>query len=204
MAQQRQALQALLGTLDTTTLGLDSHILELMSPRPPTYPASSESFAGTTGRVFDAIRPIEDAASLTLDAILQPTRAARLAQAKAHDADALGLDEVLAAIVARTWKAPPQTGTAGATQRAIALTVLRSLLSCATSRTSPLAVRGACSVALDDISRWIRAHPATRDWDDAFAFASHAITAAATSSASFELPGRRALVLDPMGESEQR
>ena len=45
MAQQRQALRALLATLDTTTLGLDSHILELMSPRPPTYPASSESFA---------------------------------------------------------------------------------------------------------------------------------------------------------------
>ncbi len=204
MAQQRQALQALLATLDTRTLGLDGHILELMSPRPPTYPASSESFAGTTGRIFDAFRPIEDAASLTLDAILQPTRAARLAQAKAHNADALGLDEVLAAIVARTWKAPPQTGTAGATQRAIALTVLRSLLSCATSRTSPLAVRGACSVALDDISHWIRAHPAARDWDDAFAFASHAITAAATNNASFELPARRALVLDPMGEAEQR
>ena len=204
MAQQRQALRALLATLDTTTLGMNGHILELMSPRPPTYPASSESFAGMTGRIFDAFRPIEDAASLTLDAILQPTRAARLAQAKAHDADALGLDEVLGAVVARTWKAPPQTGTAGATQRAIALTVLRSLLSCATSRTSPLAVRGACSVALDDISHWIRAHPATRDWDDAFAFASHAITAAATNNASFELPARRALVLDPMGEADQR
>jgi hypothetical protein len=204
MAQQRQALQALLATLDTKALGLDSHILELMSPRPPTYPASSESFAGTTGRIFDAFRPIEDAASLTMDAVLQPTRAARLAQSKAHDADALGLDEVLAAIVARTWKSPPQTGTAGATQRAIALTVLRSLLNCATSKTSPLAVRGACSVALDDISHWIRAHPATRDWDDAFAFASHAITAAETNNAAFELPGRRALVLDPMGEFEQR
>jgi hypothetical protein len=204
MAQQRQALRALLATLDATTLGIDSHILELMSPRPPTYPASSESFAGTTGRIFDAFRPIEDAASLTLDAILQPTRAARLAQAKAHAADAVGLDEVLAAIVARTWKAPAQTGTAGATQRAIALTVLRSLLTCATSRTSPLAVRGACWVALDDISQWMRAHRATRDWDDAFAFASHAITAAATNNAAFELPGRRALVLDPMGEPDQR
>jgi hypothetical protein len=204
MAQQRQALRALLARLDATTLGIDSHILELMSPRPPTFPASSESFAGTTGRIFDAFRPIEDAASLTLDAILQPTRAARLAQAKAHAADAVGLDEVLAAIVARTWKAPAQTGTAGATQRAIALTVLRSLLTCATSRTSPLGVRGACWVALDDISQWMRAHRATRDWDDAFAFASHAITAAATNNAAFELPGRRALVLDPMGEPDQR
>jgi hypothetical protein len=204
MAQQRQALRALLARLDATTLGIDSHILELMSPRPPTFPASSESFAGTTGRIFDAFRPIEDAASLTLDAILQPTRAARLAQAKAHAADAVGLDEVLAAIVARTWKAPAQTGTAGATQRAIALTVLRSLLTCATSRTSPLAVRGACWVALDDISQWMRAHRATRDWDDAFAFASHAITAAATNNAAFELPGRRTLVLDPMGEPDQR
>ena len=58
--------------------------------------------------------------------------------------------------------------------------------------------------SLDDISHWIRAHPATRDWDDAFAFASHAITAAETNNASFELPARRALVLDPMGEADQR
>ena len=131
MAQQRQALQALLAALDTKRRGSMSY--------PGTHVPSAAYLSGfepiiwrSTGRIFDAFRPIEDAASLTLDAILQPTRAARLAQAKARDADALGLDEVLAAIVARTWKAPPQTGTAGATQRAIALTVVRSLLNCAT------------------------------------------------------------------------
>jgi hypothetical protein len=37
--QQRQALRALLLTLDPTTLNLSSDTLRLMTPRPPSYPA---------------------------------------------------------------------------------------------------------------------------------------------------------------------
>jgi Met-zincin/Domain of unknown function (DUF5117) len=197
-SRQRQALQALLTTLATSTLWPDQRVLHLMSPRPPTYPASDESFSGDTGQIFDALRPVEDAASLTMAEILKPTRAVRLAKAKAYDPNALGIDEVLAEVVAYTWKSNREQGSAGAAQRAIALTILRSLLTCATSKDSAIEVRGACWVALDDIVKWTGAHSPAPDWFDAYAFATHAISAAERAAGAFELPKRRALVLDPM------
>jgi hypothetical protein len=193
-SRQRQALHALVATLATSTLWPGQHVLQLMSPRPPTYPASDESFSGDTGQIFDALRPVEDAASLTMAEILKPTRAVRLAKAKAYDPNALGLDEVLAEVVAHTWKSNPEQGSAGAAQRAIALIVLRSLLTCGTSKDSAMEVRGACWVALDDIVKWTSAHPAEPDWVDAYAFATHAISGAG----AFESQKRRPLVLDPM------
>jgi Met-zincin/Domain of unknown function (DUF5117) len=201
-SKQRRALQALLGTLDTETLWPGEHILALMSPRPPTYLASGESFSGDTGLIFDALRPVEDAASLTMNEILQPNRAARLAQAGVHDPGALTLDEVLAAVVAHTWEASPQQGSVGTAQRAIALIVLRSLLTSAGSKTSPMAVRGACWAALDELLGRMRAHPPVPDWKDTYAFATRAIAAAERDGGSFEVPRRRPPVLDPMGERD--
>lgn len=198
-SRQRQALAALLATLETRTLWPDQHVLELMSPRPQSYPASSESFSGDTGQIFDVLRPVEYAVAITMAEILQPRRAARLAQARAHGADAPGLDEVLAAVVARTWKSPPQRASAGAAQRAIALAVLRSLLASATAKTTPMAVRGACLAALEDIANAIKSHPPAPDWKDADAFATRAITAASGASVAFPMPEQLPLVLDPMG-----
>jgi uncharacterized protein DUF4953 len=100
-ARQRQALKALLGTLDVDTLLPSQQIFDLMSPRPPSYPSSPESFLGNTGNIFDALHPIEDATSITMNEVLKPERAARLAQANAHDPSAPDLDEVLGAIVAQ-------------------------------------------------------------------------------------------------------
>jgi hypothetical protein len=59
-------------------------------------------------------------------------------------------------------------------------------------------VRDAYWAALNDIVNWTRAHPATPDWFDAYAFATHAISAVERAGGAFNLPKRRALVLDPM------
>jgi Met-zincin/Domain of unknown function (DUF5117) len=200
-ARQREALKALLGTLNVDTLLPSQQVLDLMSPRPPSYPSSPESFLGDTGNIFDAVRPIEDATSVTMNEVLKPERAARLAQANAHDPTAPDLDEVLGAIVAQTWKSGPRDGPEGAAQRAIALTVLRSILASATNKTAPLAVRGACWAALDDIHTWAELHPSAL-WKDTNAYAVHAIVAAERRPESFDPPQRRTPVLDPMGELE--
>ena len=68
-------------TLDPATLWPGDGALALMTPWPPSYAASPESLTGDTGQIFDALRPVEDAAALTMNEILQPERAARLAQA---------------------------------------------------------------------------------------------------------------------------
>jgi len=200
-ARQHQALDALLTTLDPATLWPGDGVIALMTPWPPSYVASPESLTGDTGRqIFDALRPVEDAAALTMSEILQPERAARLAQAKVHDPNALVLDDALARVVAYTWEAQQQQGALGAAQRAIALAVLKSLVQTAALKTAPMAVRGACWAALDQLSDWLRTHPATPDWVDAQAFATHAIAAAAGAEAIPPTTPRHAPVLDPMGQ----
>jgi hypothetical protein len=199
-ARQRQALEALLTTLDPATLWPGNGVLDLMTPWPPSYAASPESLTGDTGQIFDALRPVEDPAALTMSEILQPERAARLAQAKAHDPNSLVLDDVLARVVAYTWEAEQQQGVLGAAQRAIALTVVKSLAQTAELRTAPMAVRGACWAALDRLSDWLRTHPAVPDWVDSDAFASHAIAAAARAEVIPPTAARHAPALEPMGQ----
>jgi hypothetical protein len=193
--QQRQALHALLSTLDPATLNPGNHILELMSPRPTTYPATPESFTGSTGVIFDALRPIEDAASITMQEILKPERTAMLAEASMYDPRAPGLKEVLNTIVDYTWKGQWQDGDVGVAQRAIAVVVVQSLLAAIGQQASTSAVRGTCWLVLDRLQEWMKAHPATADWEETYAYVSHAVKQDPTkfSPNPFPLPP-----LDPM------
>ena len=110
--------------------------------------------------------------------ILQPDRAARLAEAKAIDPDALSLDEVLAAVINHTWKSPAQQGFAGSAQRAIAVAVASFRFSRAPARR----VRPWLYAERTWLRRtiWLigteRTHH-TQEWQDAYAFATHAIAA---------------------------
>jgi Met-zincin/Domain of unknown function (DUF5117) len=200
-SQQREALQTLLRTIDVETLWPGHRILDLMSPRPPAYAASSESFGGETGPIFDAFRPIEDATTLTMEEVLKPSRAARLAQAKAHDISAPDLDEVLGEIVNHTWNAPAQEGNLGAVQRTIALTVLRAIIATATNKGAPAEVRGACWAEVENIEKLINSGQLS-SWKDANAYAKYAIAAAKGKADSFEFSERKPPVLDPMGDPQ--
>ena len=172
---QRQALRALLLTLDPNMLNLSGDVLRLMAPRPPGYPASQETFRGSTGVIFDAERPIEDAASITMQEILKPSRAARLAELPMRNRNALGLREVLDTVVNYTWKGEHLEGSAGIAQRAIALVVVQQLMAAIAAKDSTSAVRGVCWLILDDLQKWMDAHPPNAVWEQAYAFASHSI-----------------------------
>jgi hypothetical protein len=193
--RQRQALHALLSTLDPSTLNPGNHILELMSPRPTTYPASPESFTGSTGVIFDALRPIEDAASITMQEILKPERTALLAEASMYDPRAPGLKEVLNTIVDYTWKGQRYDGDVGVAQRAVAVVVVQSLLAAIGQQQSTSAVRGTCWLVLDSLQEWMKAHPPTADWEETYAYVLHAVSQDPTkfSPNPFALPP-----LDPM------
>lgn len=173
--QQRQALRALLLTLDPSMLQLDADIANIMSPRPPTYKASKESFGGGTGSMFDAVRPVENAASITMQEILKPSRAARLAQAAKWDPKALGLREVLNTIVDYTWKGRRQGEGVGTTQRVIATIVVQSLLATIGDKESTPAVRGICWLVLDDLRKWMDTNPPDAAWEETYAFVAHSM-----------------------------
>ncbi len=93
--EQRQALDALLRTLDPAELAVPEAVRENVPPRPSGLGGGNELFGGWTGPTFDPIAPAATAASVTLSQLLNPSRAARLVQQKALDPSLPGLDDVL-------------------------------------------------------------------------------------------------------------
>ncbi len=94
-AAQERALAAVLRTLRPDELAIPTAILARIPPRPAGYDATRELFARHTGVVFDPLAPAEAAAAITVSALLDPDRAARLVTQTALDPRLPGLDTVL-------------------------------------------------------------------------------------------------------------
>jgi hypothetical protein len=77
-AEQKKALDAVLKTLSPDTLTLPESILRILPPVPPGYPRTRESFPSHTGLTFDPVAAAESSTDLTLAALLDPARAARI------------------------------------------------------------------------------------------------------------------------------
>jgi hypothetical protein len=103
--QQRAALNALLATLDAKALHVPDRLLPLLSAGDQaSYDKQYEIeiFTQAGGPVFDPLVAADVAATVTLDALLAPTRLTRLIQQHDRDPAALGLDEMLDKLVAAT------------------------------------------------------------------------------------------------------
>ncbi|PCE64170.1 peptidase [Sediminicola luteus] len=96
---QKQALTALLRTLDASELAIPKEKLALFPPRAMGYARSRESIKGKTGVAFDALAAPETAADMSLGLLLHPERTSRLIQQQALDAKQLGLEAVLDALI---------------------------------------------------------------------------------------------------------
>ena len=102
---QRAALDAVLATLAPDQLRVPQRLVPLLSaPRNGSRNRqySIELFSGSAGTPFDPLVAADAAAELTLDALLAPTRLARLEAQHAADAKALGVDELLDRLLAQT------------------------------------------------------------------------------------------------------
>src|SRR5690606_19494466 len=94
-ARQRHAVQALLDTLAPGVLRVPEAVTELIHARPPGFPESRESFPSVTGGTFDPFGPADSAIALTLDVLLEPTRAARMNALHAHQAEQPSFSELV-------------------------------------------------------------------------------------------------------------
>jgi len=102
---QRNALEALLDTLAPAALDLPDELVEMMPPGYNGYwfDAGEETLPARTGASFDSLTAAEAAADITLAALLDPTRAERLATQAARMPDMPSLAEVIAAVRARLF-----------------------------------------------------------------------------------------------------
>jgi len=126
-ARQRQALNLLLSTLDASFLDLPEHLHGLIPPRPPGYPEHRELFARRTAPAFDEIALAESAVELTLGTLLVPERLNRLYNQNLVDEQQPGVDNLVAALLAASCRAPERRGRAAALHRLVNYRVVAGL-----------------------------------------------------------------------------
>ena len=154
-AEQRRALAAVLTTLKPETLALPESLLEIIPPRPPGYPRGREDFKIHTSPAFDALAPAEAAARHTLQFLFNPERAARLVEFHARNSENPSLEEVLAAVIGATWKAPHGTGYDAEIARVVDNVALYDLMTLAGNQQATGQVRAIASLELDELKNWL-------------------------------------------------
>jgi hypothetical protein len=118
-SEQRRALAALIRTLDPAALDLPDSLLNQLTPGDVGYAgggAQEEVFEGKTGPVFDLSAAADTAARLTLGAVLEPSRANRLAAYAQRRPDVMTLGETLDALDAAVFAAQAETRRAALNQ----------------------------------------------------------------------------------------
>jgi hypothetical protein len=158
-AQQRAALDAVLDTLAPEFLALPPSVLALIPPGTFGFGGTNtEWFPGYTAPAFDPLGAAAIAADLSVSALLQPQRAARARDFHARDRANVGFDEVVSALLMRTWFAP---AAASPSLTAIAETVqslvLARLMDLAADATATTAVRAEATAGLRTLRRRLEA-----------------------------------------------
>ncbi len=112
--RQRDALNAVLETLDPKALLLPDRLLVLIPPQAFNRPGgTAERFEGKTGLLFDPIAAAVSAADLAVSGMLNSQLRRGLVEFHARDPRLPGFDEVVAELVKKTWDDAPDEGRAG-------------------------------------------------------------------------------------------
>jgi hypothetical protein len=187
--RQRAAIAALIHTLSPAVLRVPENVLRLIPPRPPAHPKSRETFESSTGPVFEAYGAAESAASLTLDVLLEPSRAARLVASGARNRLAPGFNELTDDLLQATWFAAHSSGVDAELQRTANNLLLEYLLRLAANRTADTQVRAIALDAALRLDRWLAAQAGSeRDaaWQAHYGFARFRIEQLRQDPASIE------------------
>jgi hypothetical protein len=150
VARQQRAIEALVATLNPDELRLPAEVVELISPRVPNNPKTRESFAAATGINFDVLAPARSAVALTLQVLLERTRAARMVRAGAP-----GFDAVTRAVLDASWYAKPRGSVDAAIQRQTNIQVLHGLLRLALDPSADSDVRALALDAVNGLEQWL-------------------------------------------------
>lgn len=127
-AEQKEALQAVLHTLDAKVLTIPESLIKGIPPRPLGYSRTRENIKSKTGLTFDPISAAESCADMTISLLLNPARANRLVEHYARDKDQPSLGYVLDQLIKNTVGAPKLTGLQLEIQRVTTNIVLQGIM----------------------------------------------------------------------------
>ncbi len=167
-AQQRSAIEALLGTLEPAALAFPRSILDTLPPRPFRFRSHRELFPRNTGLVFDAIAPSSVAADMTVAMLLHPERTARLIQQHVLDPSLPGMSDVTRALVQATFGEPASDAYEAEIGRSVQRVVVDRLIGLAATAPMPQ-VRALATRQLGDLQESLEGRAGAESDDGAHA-----------------------------------
>ncbi len=184
--EQREALAALLQTLQPDFLKVPDAVLKLTPPRAFGYNANPrETFKRRTGLVFDPLAPPEAATGLTLRMLLNPERLSRLVIQSSIDASLPSLEEVLDQLMNATWKsASPRVSYPGEIERLVEKLALSHLIDLSRHKDVTPQVRAIVGLKIQELKGWLATRTTTDTKQKAhYRFAQQQIEEATTNAA---------------------
>ena len=127
-AEQKEALQAVLKTLDAKVLSIPEELLKTIPPRPLGYYRTRENMKSNTGLAFDPISAAESSAEMTVSLLLNSARANRLVEHHARDKGQPSLGYVLNQLIKNTVWAPKGKGLQHEIQHAVSVVVIEEVM----------------------------------------------------------------------------
>ncbi|MEK7834407.1 MAG: zinc-dependent metalloprotease, partial [Acidobacteriota bacterium] len=157
-AKQREALKAVLETIKVSELTLPQNILDLIPPIATGFEGgTAEYFSRRTDPAFDPLAAATIAADISLGALLDPSRAARLIQFHAENTANPDFKEVVEAIITATWKAPvPTNAYLRAIQRSVQSLTVQKLMNLASDEGASPLVRIEASAGLRSLNAMLK------------------------------------------------
>jgi hypothetical protein len=147
---QRKALEVVLGTLRPEFLQLDPRMLARIPPAPPGHPSTAERFPRSTGQLLDPVAMAAVSAELTIGALLQPQRAARLMLR--GDGQGLAFGDVLDGLFRTVFAVGEGPLAWTPVQHAVQSVYVDQLLALADSGRAPAAVRALVEYHLEHVA----------------------------------------------------
>lgn len=163
-AVQRQAMRAVLATLDPEALDIPDTVLDRLTPRLRTFSFADndrELFRGTAYPAFDVTAAADTAADLSFSVLLHPQRLARMAEFHRRDPANPGLDELMAA-TRTTVMGFPRDGRQGEIANTIRARLAYRLVGLVAGD-HPASVRAAADATLDRMQATLSASEDRRD-----------------------------------------
>jgi len=156
--RQRDALAAVLETIEVDALAIPSRILEMIPPRAFGYEGgTTELFSKRTAPTFDPVAAATIAADIAIGGLLDPNRAARLIDFHARNNANPDFKEVVDALVGATWKAAaPKNAYHAEIGRAVQSLTVTELMDLAADSSAAPQVRAVAAQALRELSGWLK------------------------------------------------
>jgi hypothetical protein len=154
-AEQRRALEVILGSLAPDSLKLSEALLKTIPPRPAGFERHRELFANHTAEAFDALAPAEAAAQIAFAVIFEPGRAARLVEQHVRDAAQPGLAEVIERVLDATWRKSAGDDYAGEVQRTVDTSALSYLIDLLARPAATAQTKALVAASLQNLADWL-------------------------------------------------